>query len=54
MQLTQYEAQRARTEKFCGEWLATGLDNAKQTEAALQKSVLAGAVAETSRTEFNH
>lgn len=54
MQLTQYEAQRAPTEKSCGEWPAAGLGDAKQTEAALQRSVLSGAVAETSRTEFNY
>lgn len=47
MQLTHYEAQRAPTEKSCGVWLAASLDDVKQTEAALQKSVLSGAVVET-------
>lgn len=54
MQLTQYEAHGTPTEESCGEWLAARLDDAKLTEAALQKSVLSGAVAETSRTEFNY
>lgn len=54
MQLTQYEMQRAPTEKSCEERPPVGLGDARQTEAALQKSGVSEAVAETSRTELNY
>ena len=53
-QLTQYEVQRAPTEKSCGECPAVGLGDARQMEAVLQRSGVSGAVAETSRTELNY